>query len=77
MMIKNENKLLALGMFSITLSILIGSVNVEGFGFLISDFVRGILIGISLALNPTYLITQVLRYLSGLSQYNIQYLVYL
>jgi uncharacterized membrane protein YdfJ with MMPL/SSD domain len=56
MIIKNENTLLAVGMLSITLSILIGSINVESFGFSVSDFVRGILIGISLALNTTFLI---------------------
>lgn len=56
MIIKNENTLLAAGMLSITLSILIGSLNVESFGFSVSDFVRGILIGISLALHTTFLI---------------------
>lgn len=56
MIIKNENTLLAAGMLSFTLSILIGSLNVESFGFSVSDFVRGILIGISLALNTTFLI---------------------
>jgi hypothetical protein len=56
MIIKNENTLLAVGMLSFTLSILIGYVNVESFGFSVSDFVRGILIGVSLALNTTFLI---------------------
>lgn len=56
MIIKNENTLLAARMFSITLSILIGSLNVESFGFSVSDFVRGILVGISLVLNTTFLI---------------------
>jgi hypothetical protein len=61
MIIKNENTLLAAGMLSITLSILIGSLHVESFGFSITDFVRGILIGVSLALNTTFLIRRRLR----------------
>jgi hypothetical protein len=56
MIIKNDNTLLAAGMFSITLSILIGSLHVEIFGFSVTDFVRGILIGVSLGLNTTFLI---------------------
>jgi hypothetical protein len=56
LIIKNENTLLAAGMFSLTLSILIGPLNVKCFDFSISDFVRGMLVGFSLALNTAFLI---------------------
>ena len=56
MLMKDENKLLAAGMFSISLSILIGFLHVECFGFSVSDFVEGMLVGISVVLNLTFLI---------------------
>lgn len=56
MLIKDENKLLATGMFSFSLSILIGFLHVECFGFSVSDFIEGVLVGISLVLNLTFLI---------------------
>ena len=56
MRIKDDNTLLATGMFSLVLSILIGSLHVDYFGFSVSDLVRGMLVGISLALNLTFLI---------------------
>ena len=55
MLIKDENTLLAAGMFSISLSILIGFSHVECFGFSVSDFVEGMLAGISVVLNLTFL----------------------
>lgn len=56
MLIKDENTLLAAGMFSISLSILIGFLHVECFGFSVSDFIEGMLVGISVVLNLTFLI---------------------
>jgi hypothetical protein len=56
MLIKNENTLMAAGMFSLSLSILIGFLHVECFGFSVSDFLEGMLVGISLVLNLTFLI---------------------
>ena len=56
MLIKDENTLLAVGMFSISLSILIGFLHVERFSFSVSDFIEGMLVGISVVLNLTFLI---------------------
>ena len=56
MLIKNENTLMAVGMFSLSLSILIGFLHVEWFGFSVSDFMKGMLLGISVVLNLTFLI---------------------
>jgi hypothetical protein len=56
MLIKDENMLLTAGMFSISLSILIGFSHVECFGFSVSDFIEGMLVGISVVLNLTFLI---------------------
>jgi len=55
MLMKDENKLLAIGMFSLSLSILVGFLNVEYSGFSVSDFAEGMLVGISLVLNLTCL----------------------
>jgi len=56
MLIKQEN-LQALGMFSISLGILIGRfLHFEYSGFAVSDFVEGVLVGLSLVLNLAYLI---------------------
>ena len=53
---KDEN-ILALGMFSVSLGILVGRfLHFEYSGFSVSDFVEGVLIGVSLVLNLTYLI---------------------
>ena len=55
MLLKDEN-LLAVGMISISLAILIGRfLNLEYGGFSITDFIEGVLTGISLVLNLTYL----------------------
>jgi len=56
MLIKDEKTLLAIGMSSLFLSFIIGFVHVDYMGFSVSDFVEGILLGISLPLNLTYLI---------------------
>jgi hypothetical protein len=53
---KDEN-ILALGMFSVSLGILVGRfLHFEYSGFSVSDFVEGTLVGLSLVLNLTYLI---------------------
>jgi hypothetical protein len=55
MLMKDENTLLAVGMFSLSLSIPIGFLHVEYSGFSVSDFAEGILVGISFVLNLTCL----------------------
>ena len=56
MLIKQEN-LQALGMFSISLGILIGRfLHFEYSGFSVSDFVEGVLVGLSLVLNLAYMV---------------------
>jgi len=55
MLMKDENTLLAVGMFSLSLSILVGFLNVEYSGFSVSDFLEGMLVGISFVLNLTCL----------------------
>ena len=48
--------MLSIGMISIALGILIGRfVHVEISGFAVSDFVEGILVGLSLTMNLAYL----------------------
>ena len=56
MLIKDENTLLAIGMFSLFFSFILGFVHVDYLGFSVSDFIEGMLLGISLSLNLTYLI---------------------
>jgi len=56
MQLKDEN-ILAIGMISLALGILIGRLlHFEFAGFSVTDFVEGVLIGLSLAMNITYLI---------------------
>jgi len=56
MPLKDEN-ILAMGMLSMALGILIGRfLHFEYAGFSITDFTEGILTGLSLVLNLTYLI---------------------
>ena len=56
MPLKDEN-ILALGMISMALGILIGRfLHFEYSGFSVSDFIEGILTGLSLVLNLTYMI---------------------
>ena len=53
--IKTET-MLSIGMISMALGILIGRfVHVEISGFAVSDFVEGILVGLSLTMNLAYL----------------------
>lgn len=54
--LKTEN-MLSIGMISMALGILIGRfVHIEISGFSVSDFVEGILVGLSLTMNLAYLI---------------------
>jgi hypothetical protein len=56
LMLKDEN-ILAVGMMSMAIGILIGRfTHFEYSGFSISDFVEGILTGVSLVLNLAYML---------------------
>ena len=56
MLLKDEN-ILAIGMISLALGILIGRfLHFEYLGFSVTDFVEGILIGLSLVMNIAYLV---------------------
>jgi len=56
MQLKDES-ILAIGMISIALGILIGRfLHLEYAGFSITDFVEGVLVGLSLVMNLTYLV---------------------
>ena len=58
MLLKDET-MLAMGMVSIALGILIGRfVHFEYSGFSVSDFVEGVLVGLSLVMNLAYLISR-------------------
>jgi hypothetical protein len=53
----SDERILSIGMISLALGILIGRfLNFEYAGFSITDFTEGILIGLSLVMNLTYLI---------------------
>jgi len=53
----NDEKILAIGTISLALGILIGRfLHFEYSGFSVTDFAEGILIGVSLVMNITYLI---------------------
>jgi hypothetical protein len=57
-LLKDET-MLAIGMISIALGILIGRfVHFEYSGFSVSDFVEGVLVGLSLVMNLAYLISR-------------------
>jgi len=48
---------MAIGMISIALGILIGRfLHFEYLGFSVTDFVEGVLVGLSLVMNGTYLV---------------------
>ncbi len=52
-----DESILAIGMISIALGILIGRfLHLEYSGFSITDFVEGVLVGLSLVMNLTYLV---------------------
>jgi hypothetical protein len=54
-----DKTIIPIGMLSLTFGILIGRfTHLEYFGFSISDFVEGILYGLSLVMNLFYLITK-------------------
>jgi hypothetical protein len=54
-----DETMLAIGMISIALGILIGRfVHFEYSGFSVSDFVEGVLVGLSLVMNLAYLISR-------------------
>jgi hypothetical protein len=56
MQLKDET-MLAIGMISMALGILIGRfVHLEYSGFSVSDFIEGILVGLSLVMNLAYLV---------------------
>jgi hypothetical protein len=58
MQLKDES-ILAIGMISLALGILIGRfLHFEYAGFSVTDFVEGVLTGLSLVMNITYLIRQ-------------------
>jgi hypothetical protein len=58
MLLKDET-MLAIGMISIALGILIGRfIHFEYSGFSVSDFVEGVLVGLSLVMNLAYMIGQ-------------------
>ena len=53
----SDERILAIGMISLALGILIGRfLYFEYAGFSITDFIEGILVGLSLVMNLTYLI---------------------
>jgi hypothetical protein len=57
-LLKDET-MLAIGMISIALGILIGRfVHFEYSGFSVSDFIEGVLVGLSLVMNLAYLISR-------------------
>ena len=52
----NDETMLAIGMISMALGILIGRfLHFEYSGFSVSDFIEGVLIGLSLVMNLAYL----------------------
>lgn len=56
-MVLKDETMLAVGMISIALGILIGRfVTFELSGFSVSDFLEGVLVGVSLVMNIAYLI---------------------
>lgn len=56
MVLKDEN-IIAIGMISLALGILIGRfLYFEYLGFSVTDFVEGVLVGLSLVMNVTYLV---------------------
>ena len=56
-MLLSDEKIMAIGGISLALGILIGRfLHFEYSGFSVTDFVEGVLIGLSLVMNLTYLI---------------------
>jgi hypothetical protein len=58
MKLKDET-ILSIGMFSLTIGILVGRFTYfEYFGFSVSDFLEGVLYGLSLVMNLFYLVNK-------------------
>lgn len=58
-LVLRDETMLAIGMISMALGILIGRfVHFEYSGFSVSDFVEGVLVGLSLVMNLAYMIRQ-------------------
>ena len=56
-MLLDDERILSIGMISLAMGILIGRfLHFEYAGFAVTDFVEGVLIGLSLAMNLTYMI---------------------
>ncbi len=56
-MFERSENVLALGMISLSLGILIGRfLHFEYLGFSVTDFIEGVLTGLSLVMNLTYLV---------------------
>jgi hypothetical protein len=56
-MILDDERILAIGMISLSIGILIGRfLHFEYAGFAVTDFMEGVLIGLSLAMNLAYMI---------------------
>jgi hypothetical protein len=56
-MLLDDERILAIGMISLAIGILIGRfLHFEYTGFSVTDFVEGLLIGLSLAMNLAYMI---------------------
>jgi inner membrane protein involved in colicin E2 resistance len=52
-----DETILAIGMMSMALGILVGRfLHFEYLGFSVTDFVKGVLVGLSLVMNITYLL---------------------
>jgi hypothetical protein len=56
-MLLDDERILSIGMISLAIGILIGRfLHFEYAGFAVTDFVEGVLIGLSLAMNLAYMI---------------------
>ena len=56
-MLLDDERILSIGMISLAIGILIGRfLHFEYEGFAVTDFVEGVLIGLSLAMNLAYMI---------------------
>jgi hypothetical protein len=56
-MLLDDERILSIGMISLAMGILIGRfLHFEYAGFAVTDFVEGVLIGLSLAMNLAYMI---------------------
>jgi len=59
----SDERILSIGMISLALGILIGQfLHFEYAGFSVTDFIEGVLVGLSLVMNLTYLIRKRKKY---------------